>query len=89
MPHNPEVWLLTAARNKIRNACRHTQVTDAAVPELTRAIDALTHGNDLPDERLRLLRIGRTERDVAVAVASVHGLDADRFAGRFAGQTDV
>lgn len=67
IPHNPEAWLLTAARNHMSNQMRHNRIIWAAMEELTRQAETggetgLNSGaNDptdpavFPDERLKLL----------------------------------
>lgn len=63
VPDNPEGWLVTAARNRLRNAQRARLVRELAAPELALRLDAgaadetgaAPPGAALGDERLRLL----------------------------------
>ena len=60
VPEKPEAWLLTAARNRLRDAARHQTVRSAAATTL-RALGeeaaARAAANSFPDERLKLLFI--------------------------------
>lgn len=38
VPANPEAWLLTAARNELRNSYRHREVRDAARRDIARRL---------------------------------------------------
>jgi RNA polymerase sigma-70 factor (ECF subfamily) len=89
VPHNPDAWLLTTARNRSKNIWRHQQVTDAAVPELLRRTDEL-HDDEQPlrDERLKLLFVcAHPAIDEAartpLMLQTVLGLDAARIASAF------
>jgi RNA polymerase sigma-70 factor, ECF subfamily len=53
VPQNPEGWLVTAARNRLRNAARAGRVRTLAEPELARL--ALPEDEVVPDHRLRLM----------------------------------
>lgn len=56
VPHNPDAWLLTAARNRYRNVLRHDGVAAAAAASLALLQDE--GGGDasvIPDDRLKLL----------------------------------
>jgi RNA polymerase sigma-70 factor (ECF subfamily) len=60
VPENPEAWLVTAARNRLRNVARARLVRDLAAPELalreeTGPQDAAPQADALQDARLRLL----------------------------------
>ncbi len=56
VPANPDGWLLTAARNTMKNAARHDGVTRAALPDLLALREnASEDGPAFPDERLKLL----------------------------------
>jgi RNA polymerase sigma-70 factor, ECF subfamily len=88
VPANPEAWLLTAARNRLKNAARAGQVRRAAEPEI--ALRALPDEQDdgLPDPRLRLLfvcahpAIDPTAR-TPLMLQTVLGIDAARIAQAF------
>lgn len=55
-PDHPDAWLLTVARNHMRNVHRHRAVADAAVADLLQSTDEAAPETDtLPDERLKLL----------------------------------
>ena len=89
VPANPEGWLMTAARNRLRNAYRHANMTEAAMPELGRRLDSATHGAAaFPDERLKLLFVcAHPAIDPAIRtplmLQTVLGLDAVRIASAF------
>jgi len=89
-PANPEAWLLTAARNRLRNSYRHHEIHQAAQQEIERRIEERSvEGNDLfADERLKLLFVcAHPAIDPAVRtplmLQTVLGLDAVRIAGAF------
>ncbi len=56
VPDNPDAWLMTAARNQLKNLARHQAVVDGSAVDL-----ALLHDDTapdpgaLPDDRLKLL----------------------------------
>lgn len=55
VPASPEAWLLTAARNRQRNAGRARQVRRAAEPEIVRRLTLPDPGAPLTDTRLGLM----------------------------------
>ena len=56
VPDNPDAWLLTAARNNLKNAARHQSVVDASAMDLALLYDdAAPSSHDVPDDRLKLL----------------------------------
>lgn len=55
IPHNPEAWLLTAARNSLSNQIRHLGVARAAMDDLLRQTENWAEPADFPDERLKLM----------------------------------
>jgi RNA polymerase sigma-70 factor, ECF subfamily len=88
VPANPEAWLLTAARNRLKNAARAGQVRRAAEPEI--ALRTLPEDGDegLPDPRLRLLFVcAHPAIDPAartpLMLQTVLGIDAARIAQAF------
>ncbi|MCG5051742.1 MAG: hypothetical protein KA712_02170 [Myxococcales bacterium] len=89
VPENPEGWLVTAARNKIKNHFRHHKVTDAAAIELTRRLEQGREADiEFPDERLKLLFVcAHPAIEEAVRtplmLQVVLGLDAARIASSF------
>ncbi len=85
VPANPEGWLLTAARNRIKNTARHAQIADRALPDL---IPLPPEEADLPDQRLALLFVcAHPAIDPAartpLMLQTVLGLDAARIAAAF------
>ncbi len=90
VPANPEAWLLTAARNELRNSYRHRDVREAARQEIERRIEERSAAEDelFPDERLKLLFIcAHPAIDPAMRtplmLQTVLGLDARRIASAF------
>jgi len=88
VPANPEAWLLTAARNRLKNAARAGQVRRAAEPEIALRTLPDEHDDGLPDPRLRLLFVcvhpaidpaARTP----LMLQCVLGIDAARIAQAF------
>ncbi|MGH8595945.1 MAG: sigma factor, partial [Gammaproteobacteria bacterium] len=58
VPHNPEAWLLTVARNRLRDEWRQHRVHSAACESLIKLADEYTEREvplAFPDERLRLM----------------------------------
>ncbi len=87
-PRNPDAWLLTAARNRQRNAARHGRVRDGAAEEVARRLEEAAAAPDLPDERLGLLfACAHPAIDEGVRtplmLQVVLGLDAARVAAAF------
>lgn len=89
VPHNPDAWLLTAARNRMKNGHRHRGVVEAASTELARSMDDLGEPDvDVPDQRLHLLfacahpAIDESVR-TPLMLQTVLGLDAARIAAAF------
>ncbi|MCZ8183906.1 MAG: sigma factor [Beijerinckiaceae bacterium] len=89
VPASPDAWLLTAARNRMRNAYRHRTVTAAAEPDLL-----LLHLPDdsepqaIPDERLKLLFVCAHPAIEAgirtpLMLQTILGLDAARIGSAF------
>jgi RNA polymerase sigma-70 factor (ECF subfamily) len=89
VPASPDAWLLTTARNALSNARRHHRVRDAAAHEVLRRVEELAEaGQDIPDERLRLMfvcahpAIDRAMR-TPLMLQAVLGLDAARIGAAF------
>lgn len=56
VPDNPDAWLMTAARNQLKNGARHQAVVDASAIDLALLHDeAAPDPAELPDDRLKLL----------------------------------
>lgn len=93
VPHNPDAWLLTAARNRAKNAWRHLHVKDAAVPTLLARLDdeqrdSHEHDTRVRDARLKLLFVcAHPAIDEAartpLMLQTVLGLDAAQIASAF------
>jgi RNA polymerase sigma-70 factor (ECF subfamily) len=88
VPANPEAWLLTAARNRLKNAARAGHVRRAAEPELELRTVPEDRAEDLPDPRLRLLFVcAHPAIDPAartpLMLQTVLGIDATRIAQAF------
>ncbi|HSO48363.1 MAG TPA: DUF6596 domain-containing protein, partial [Rhizobiaceae bacterium] len=88
VPENPEAWLVTAARNRLRNVARSGQVRRLAEPEIIRRLEECVSTPGLPDERLRLMFVcahpaidpgARTP----LILQTVLGLDAAQIARAF------
>lgn len=88
VPANPEAWLLTAARNRLKNAARAGHVRRAAEPELELRTVPGDLAEELPDPRLRLLFVcAHPAIDPAartpLMLQTVLGIDAARIAQAF------
>jgi len=90
VPADPDAWLLTAARNRIRNSYRHQGVRDDAAREIERRHEALSRPSPepVPDERLKLLFVcAHPAIDPAIRtplmLQTVLGLDAVRIGSAF------
>lgn len=91
-PHNPEAWLLTAARRKLIDVARRRKTRSGAEPNLLLAAEeaeaAAREAPVFPDERLKLLFIcAHPAIDKAVRtplmLQTVLGLDAAHIASAF------
>ena len=91
VPHNPEAWLLTAARHSLIDAIRHQKVVLESEPTLkflTESSTETTFATQFPDERLKLLFVcAHPAIDPAMhtplMLQTVLGLDAARIAQAF------
>lgn len=88
IPASPEAWLLTAARNRRRNAARDAGTRRRAEPELLRRIDETPESHPIPDHRLRLMfACAHPAIDAAarapLMLQAVLGNDAARIARAF------
>jgi RNA polymerase sigma-70 factor (ECF subfamily) len=89
VPREPDAWLMTAARNHLRNAARHQAVVDGSAADLALLLDeAAPEADDLPDRRLALMLVcAHPAIDAAVRtplmLQVVLGLDAARIAAAF------
>jgi RNA polymerase sigma-70 factor (ECF subfamily) len=90
VPREPDAWLMTVARNHVRNAARHQAVVDASAADLAVLLDeAVPEAASLPDRRLALMLVcAHPAIDAAVRtplmLQVVLGLDAARIAAAFA-----
>lgn len=87
IPANPDAWLLTAARNAMKNMHRHRGIAAAAEPELLAFFEAAVDDEapPFPDERLKLLFVcAHPAIDPAIRtplmLQTILGLDAARIA---------
>ncbi len=89
VPDNPEAWLMTAARNHLKNAARHQGVVDASAIDLALLQDdSAPDPQDLPDDRLKLLFVcAHPAIDEGVRtplmLQTVLGLDAAQIGAAF------
>ncbi len=88
VPKNPEGWLVTAARNRLKNAARAAAVRRGGVPELQRRLALPDPDGHIPDQRLRLMFVcAHPAIDPAartpLILQTVLGLDAGRIARAF------
>lgn len=88
VPDNPDAWLVTAARNRLKNAARVDRVQRAAVPEIERRLGLADAAAAMPDDRLRLMFVcAHPAIDPAartpLILQTVLGLDAARIARAF------
>lgn len=89
VPDNPDAWLLTAARNQLRNAARHRLVAEASAVDLALLQDdTAPDPHELPDDRLKLLFVcAHPAIDEAVRtplmLQTVLGLDAVQIGAAF------
>lgn len=89
VPSNPDAWLLTAARNRMKNVARHQSVRQASEPQLAVLAQARPDENSpLPDERLKLMFVcahPAIEESVRapLMLQTILGLDAARICNAF------
>jgi RNA polymerase sigma-70 factor (ECF subfamily) len=89
VPTNPEAWLLTAARNVMKNQLRHRGIVEAAVPDLLASQGGTAEdGPTFPDERLKLLfACAHPAIDASIRtplmLQTILGLDAARIGRAF------
>jgi RNA polymerase sigma-70 factor (ECF subfamily) len=89
VPDNPDAWLLTAARNHLKNSARHQAVADASAIDLALLHDeAAPDPQALPDDRLKLLFVcAHPAIDEGVRtplmLQTVLGLDAAQIGAAF------
>jgi predicted RNA polymerase sigma factor len=91
VPHNPEAWLLTAARHSLIDLVRHRRVAEASEPTLQllreESKEAIMSAK-FPDERLKLLFVCThpaidPAMHTPLMLQTVLGLDAVRIAHAF------
>ncbi len=91
VPENPEAWLLTAARNRLRDTWRRDAVRQKGESELLALMEqaeTMTTDTVFPDERLKLMLVcTHPAIDEAVRtplmLQAVLGLSAERIASAF------
>jgi RNA polymerase sigma-70 factor, ECF subfamily len=89
VPGNPDAWLLTAARNNLKDLLRHQTVVDASAFGLALRQDELApEAPSFPDDRLKLLFVcAHPAIDPGVRtplmLQTVLGLDAKRIGSAF------
>ncbi len=89
VPTNPEAWLLTAARNVMKNQLRHRGIAEAAIPDLLASQESMAEdGPQFPDERLKLLfACAHPAIDAGIRtplmLQTILGLDAARIGSAF------
>jgi RNA polymerase sigma-70 factor (ECF subfamily) len=89
LPDNPDAWLITTARNHIKNNIRHQHIVDATLIDLELLSDEMISDmNSIPDDRLKLLficahpAIDPTIR-TPLMLQTVLGLDAIKISNAF------
>lgn len=87
IPHNPDAWILTAARNKLTDRQRHQTrfPTQSEIPESSSEDDA---DKSIPDERLSLLMVCAhpaiaPDMHVPLMLQTVLGMEAKTIAHLF------
>jgi RNA polymerase sigma-70 factor (ECF subfamily) len=88
VPQNPDAWLVTVARNRMRNAARAGRVRDLGMAEVERRMVPDEADASLPDARLRLMFVCAHPAIDAAArtpliLQAVLGIDAARIARAF------
>ncbi len=88
VPQNPEGWLVTAARNRMKNAARAGRVRVQGAAEVERRLVLPVEDEPLPDHRLRLMFVcAHPAIDPGVRtplmLQAVLGIDAARVARAF------
>ena len=91
VPEKPEAWLLHAARNRMIDAARRTQVrqkSEEFLQQIAEEAQAVAKAREhFPDERLKLFSFARIPRLISRPhtshVATVLGIDAARIASAF------
>lgn len=89
VPDLPDAWLMTAARNHLKNQARHQAVVDASAVELLLLADeAAPEPGGWPDDRLKLLFVcAHPAIDASVRtplmLQTVLGLDAAQIGAAF------
>ena len=89
VPLNPDAWLITAARNSLKNAARHQGVVDASAVDLALLHDeAAPEPAAVPDDRLKLMFVcAHPAIDAGVRtplmLQTVLGMDAAQIGAAF------
>lgn len=88
VPQNPEAWLVTVARNRLKNAARAEKVRQLAAPELIQLASADPGATPVPDRRLQLMfacahpAIDASAR-APLILQTILGIDAARISRAF------
>jgi RNA polymerase sigma-70 factor (ECF subfamily) len=88
VPEAPEAWLMTAAKNRLREGARHARVRDDPAAAVLFEDEAMPEASVFPDDRLKLLFVcAHPEIDAAMhtplMLQTVLGFEASRIAAAF------
>lgn len=89
VPANPDAWLLTAARNSLKNAARHRGIAASKAADFAMLQDVVPdEASGFPDERLKLLFICahpalEPSMRTPLMLQTILGLDAARIGSAF------
>jgi RNA polymerase sigma-70 factor (ECF subfamily) len=89
VPAKPDAWLLTVARNRLRNRFRHDKVTADAMSELLQRLEERAQvAAEIPDKRLALMFVCahpaiQPELRTPLMLQTILGLDAGQIASAF------
>lgn len=88
VPDNPDGWLVTVARNRLRNVARHQAVVAASAIDLALQRHAAADAHEVPDSRLELLFVCAhpaidEEVRTPLMLQTVLGLDAATIGAAF------
>jgi RNA polymerase sigma-70 factor (ECF subfamily) len=89
VPASPDAWLLTVARNRLRNRFRHDTVKADAMGEVLLRLEERAQASaGIPDQRLALMFVCahpaiQPELRTPLMLQTILGLDAGRIASAF------